>query len=151
MNKICLAGMVVLSLVHGMVLSTTSIVNAMASSPQETATPFTQQVKNADMIFYGVVTKLENVVIGPRPRSEDGPLPHTYVTYQIKESLKGRSSDGGNVTLRFLGGAMPDGRHLESSEVPTFKVGEYDLLFVWKNTETECPHSRLCEGPVPCP
>jgi hypothetical protein len=34
---------------------------------------------------------------------------------------------------------MSDGRHLETSDIPQFKVGEQDLLFVWKNTETDCP------------
>ena len=115
------------------------IVGAMAASPQVLATPLSQQVKNSDLIFYGVVTKLENAVLGPGPGSEDGPLPHTYVTYQIQETLKGRSADGGSFTLRFLGGPMPDGRHLETSDMPQFKVGEQDLLFVWKNTESDCP------------
>ena len=115
------------------------IVGAMAASPQVLATPLSQQVKNSDLIFYGVVTKLENAVLGPGPGSEDGPLPHTYVTYQIEGALKGRSADGGSVTLRFLGGSMPDGRHLGTSHMPQFKVGDHDLLFVWKNTESDCP------------
>jgi hypothetical protein len=116
-----------------------SACGAMASSPQEPATPLSQKVKDAELIFYGVVTKLENAVIGPSPGSEDGPLPHTYVTYQIEENLKGRSTEGKSVTLRFLGGSMSDGRHLATSDMPQFKVGEHDLLFVWKNTETDCP------------
>jgi len=139
MNKTYLIGMVFLSLVHAMVPSTISTANAMVSSPQDAATLLSQQVKDAELIFHGVVTKLENVVIGPRPGSEDGSLPHTYVTYQIEEALKGRSADGESVTLRFLGGSMPDGRHFETSDMPQFNVGEQHLLFVWKNTEIDCP------------
>lgn len=115
------------------------IVGAMAASPQVLVTPLSQQVKNSDLIFYGVVTQLENAVIGPSSGSEDGPLPHTYVTYQIEGTLKGRSANGGRVTLRFLGGPIPDGRHLEASHMPQFKVGDHDLLFVQKNTKIDCP------------
>lgn len=66
-------------------------------------------------------------------------LPFTYVTLEIQEVLKGRSVDGGTLTLRFLGGPFGDGRFLRVLGAPMFDVGDADLLFVAGNGASVCP------------
>jgi hypothetical protein len=97
-----------------------------------------QRVSESALIFSGTVEQLEYGVSDGRSDSE-GSLPYTYVTYRIEEALKGRSADGRSLTLRFLGGRTPDGRYLEISHMPQFQVGDRDLLFVRRNTQTDCP------------
>lgn len=95
--------------------------------------------EEAELIFEGVVTKIDYGMSTKGDNPEDGPLPHTFVTYQINDAPKGRSAEGNTITLRFLGGPTPDGRFLVVSINPTFEVGERDLLFVRRNGESQCP------------
>lgn len=69
----------------------------------------------------------------------DAALPHTFVTFSIERLLKGRSTAGDSITLRFLGG--PDGRGnvLAIAGVPRFRVGDRDILFVKGNGTELCP------------
>lgn len=100
--------------------------------------PLPQLAAEAEMVFDGVVQKVE-YAMSDRGEGEDAALPHTFVTYQVGDPHKGRSSEGNALTLRFLGGPTPDGRFLHVSYVPNFQVGQRDLLFVRRNGDAECP------------
>jgi len=65
----------------------------------------------AELIFQGVVSKVE-YGMAKGTETEDAELPQTYVTFQMESVDKGASSEGNNVTLRFLGGPAKDGRIL---------------------------------------
>lgn len=109
---------------------------AMTDPAQEKS--LSQRITQAELIFSGIVKKIE---YGLSQGKSDihGSLPYTYVTYQIEQTLKGRSVIEDSLTLRFLGGGAPDGRYLEASNIPQFQVNDRDLLFVEKNGETDCP------------
>lgn len=94
--------------------------------------------EDADLIFQGVVSKVE-YGMAPGTESEDAELPQTFVTFQMEDVEKGRSSEGKTVTLRFLGGPAKDGRILVVSNAPLFDEGERVVLFVRDNGESECP------------
>jgi hypothetical protein len=89
------------------------------------------------MIFEGVVVRVEY-----RDSDPDGPdshpVPHTFVTYRVDESIKGRA-DSDELTLRFIGGPLPNGRILLGSGFPLFQVGDHDLLLVRGNGDSACP------------
>lgn len=93
------------------------------------------QFDHADLVFEGVVRKVECRLSDP---SEDGAaprLPVTYVTFDIVETFWGIAPqrDPGRITIRLLGGPAPDGRVLEVSGRPLFGVGQRDVLFVRQN------------------
>ena len=94
--------------------------------------------EEADLIFQGVVSKVEyGMAKGTEP--EDAELPQTFVTFQLEDVEKGKSSEGNAVTLRFLGGPAKDGRILVVSNAPLFDEGERVMLFVQDNGVSECP------------
>ena len=93
------------------------------------------QFDHADLVFEGVVRKVECRLSDP---SEDGTaprLPVTYVTFDIVETFWGIAPqrEPGRITIRVLGGPAPDGRVLEVSGRPLFGVGQHDVLFVRQN------------------
>jgi hypothetical protein len=92
----------------------------------------------AELIFQGVVSKVE-YGMAKGTETEDAELPQTYVTFQMESVEKGASSEGNNVTLRFLGGPAKDGRILVVSNAPLFDEGERVMVFVSDNGEAECP------------
>jgi hypothetical protein len=97
--------------------------------------------EQSNLVFLGRVVKVEYRLSVPSP--EGAPLPHTIVTYEIANVLRGQSP-GKTFTMRFVGGADGSGRFLEVSGVPQFEAGEQDLLFVSGNGEDNCP-LVLCE------
>ena len=104
-------------------------------SPRKNLRTMTEE---SELIFQGVVSKVE-YGMAKGTESEDAELPNTYVTFQMESVEKGASSDGKNVTLRFLGGPAKDGRILVVSNAPLFDVGERVMAFVSGNGEAECP------------
>lgn len=113
-----------------------------------------EAVQNADLVFEGEVVGVEyassmNNGQGELDPDADGTpdrgeLPHTFVTYQIREAFKG-NYEAETVTLRFLGGVDPtpdpvDGYEItEVSQYPEFDLGDQDLVFMRGNTEKGCP------------
>jgi hypothetical protein len=90
---------------------------------------FHELLDQADLVFEGTVVSIEfknSEVV----EAGDAKLPHTFVTYAIEDRVKGDSSAGQFVTLRFLGGPAGDGRVLEVAGVPQFALGDRDVLFV---------------------
>jgi uncharacterized repeat protein (TIGR01451 family) len=93
---------------------------------------FASMARDADLIIDAVVT-------GIAYRNSDGDgsntvsWPHTFVTVQVLDVLKGRLA-GTNLCLRFLGGLDADGdRVLNVSHMTRFDVGERSILFVRRN------------------
>lgn len=109
-----------------------------AMMERESEQSLSHRVRKADFIFSGTV---ETIKYGMSDAVKEGQasLPLTYVTYHIDRNLKGRSAERSKVTLRFLGGQAPDGRYFEVSDMPQFKFGDQDLLFVQRNDEVSCP------------
>ena len=96
----------------------------------------------SNLVFIGRVTQV-NYRMSEANSKEDVALPHTIVTYEINQILRGKAPDR-NFTMRFVGGPDGRGRFLDVSGVPHFQVGEEDLLFVSSNGEDGCPLA-LCE------
>ena len=106
-------------------------------------------LKRADLVLEGTVIDVQYKSSSPAsPR--DRPLPHTFVTYQIRQVLKPRAplpaSSGNTITLRFLGGAAPDGRTLWVSGYPLFDLGDEDVLLVEGNGKDACPLAGCAAG-----
>jgi hypothetical protein len=101
----------------------------------------------SELVFIGTVVSVEyrnSDVEGPQHAS----LPHTFVTFQIERTFKGRSEAGDLVTLRFQGGPNGQGRILTVPGVPLFDVGERELLFVEGNGRALCPLVGWYQGRV---
>ncbi|HEX4667013.1 MAG TPA: hypothetical protein VH207_10465 [Chthoniobacterales bacterium] len=87
---------------------------------------FDELVSRADVIFDGEVNGLQSQWIGEG--SEHRIV--TYVTFKVNQALKG--DPGATYSMRMLGGTV-DGRTMEVSDAPKFKVGDRDILFVENN------------------
>ena len=95
-------------------------------------------VGEAQLVFRGEVVALSYATLTV-PDVEVGELPHTYVTYRVIDGIKG-GARGELVTLRFLGGPNEDGSLiLKASHIPSFDVGDEDVLLVADNGATPCP------------
>jgi hypothetical protein len=96
-----------------------------------------QLVGQADLIFEGVVTAVE-YRMSARTTAVVA-LPHTFVTFEIAQTLKGSTAGSGAITLRFQGGPDGQGNAMMVSGVPLFDVGQRDILFVSGNDAHICP------------
>lgn len=101
------------------------------------------QVRKAPLIFFGEVVKVEYKNSASSQQHPRG-LPHTFVTYKVVTPVFGKTD--ALFTLRFLGGAYPDGSVMDLSHFPTFDVGEKDLLLVQGNTSLACPLAGCAGG-----
>ena len=118
----------------GALLSSLSPVYAATLDP---VTP-RELVEDAQLIMQGVVTSVEyknSEVPGPGYAA----LPHTFVTFAIERTFKGKAEKGGSITLRFEGGADGTGRAMLVPGMPMFDIGDRDILFVSKNRNGSCP------------
>lgn len=105
------------------------------------ASPISELARESEMVFQGKV-------IDVRYQTSIEGLPHTFVTYQVEDILKGQYSDK-TITLRFIGGVMQAGdkqRRLQVSGVPDFAKGAQDVLMVNGNQQRICPLVRCAEG-----
>ncbi len=100
---------------------------------------FDELVSRADVIFDGEVTGLESQWIGEG--SEHRIV--TYVTFKVNQALKG--DPGATYSMRMLGGTV-DGRTMEVSDAPKFKVGDRDILFVEHNGSQFIPLVGIQHG-----
>ena len=107
-----------------------------------TVNPVTDEalVKSAELIFQGVVVRIDNRMSGYRT-TFDAQLPHTFVTFQVERTFKGKHTGQSNLfTLRLMGG--PDyraGRFMTVEGCPDFDIGERVVLFVRRNERSICP------------
>lgn len=114
-----------------------------------TILPLTDQelVKKTDLIFQGVVVRIDNRRSRFRTASEAA-VPHTFVTFRVERILKGKHTGQSNLfTLRFLGG--PDSaarRFMRVEGCPDFDIGERVVLFVRRNERSPCPIAGWSQG-----
>ena len=99
---------------------------------------FPQLVRQADLIFEGVVTAVE-YRMSDRTTAADVALPHTFVTFEVAQTLKGGTAGNRSITLRFQGGPDGQGNAMMVSGVPLFDVGHREILFVRGNGVHICP------------
>jgi len=97
--------------------------------------------------FPDLVTRSEQIVIGTvtgiREEQDSSGTPYTLVTFSDLSVLKGEV--GSALTLRFYGGTAGDVQ-VRISDMPTFTIGERDVLFVAGNGSTVCPLVGVWQG-----
>ncbi|MGD1909865.1 MAG: hypothetical protein ACFB2X_03060 [Rivularia sp. (in: cyanobacteria)] len=101
------------------------------------------KLANSDAVVYGVVSDVQYRMSEKGESGES--LPHTFVTYKIRQVISGEKIDE-EVTLRFIGGSDGRGNFLEVSGVPAFGVGQQDVLFIQNNGKDDCPLVACGEG-----
>lgn len=117
----------------------------VSAAPTASEFRISESMNAADLVFHGTVVNVDY------RDAKDG-TPHAFVTYKIKQIIKGKLArdqasqkqkaqreEVSQVTLRFIGGPHGDGRFLTASVVPNFAPGDEDILFVAKNGTSMCP------------
>lgn len=112
---------------------------ASGATARSSSPPYADQVKSADFIFEGKVTRIEYRL------DEANNLPYTYVTYNINKILKGKST-GPTLTLRFLGGRGKKSDFLMVEGVPLFDLDDNDIILVKGNGTSICPLVNCSNG-----
>ena len=102
---------------------------------------FAELVGDADAIYRGRVTAIEARRVD-QPNGQ-GNVIKTFVTLAIERVLKGPEQP--SVTLEFLGGTVGT-ESLTVSGMPTFAVGDREIVFVQKNGVQFCPLVALMHG-----
>lgn len=118
-----------------------------AGSDDVTATDLdtaNELAEQADAVFVGEVVELSHQL--SQPDADGQRLPFTVVTWQVEDGIKGVRS-ASRYSARFLGGPLGD-KELWVSEIPSFEVGDRDLVFVAGNGEAGCPLVGGAEGRV---
>ena len=100
---------------------------------------FDELVGRAQIIFEGQVTGLKSQWIGEGAEHRIV----TYVTFKVDDTLKGDA--GATYSIRMLGGTV-DGRTMEVTDAPKFKVGDHDVLFVENNGSQFIPLVGIQHG-----
>ena len=100
---------------------------------------FDELVSRAQVIFEGEVTGLQSQWIGEGAQHRIV----TFVTFKVNDTLKGDA--GTTYSIRMLGGTV-DGRTMEVTDAPKFKVGDHDLLFVENNGSQFIPLVGIQHG-----
>jgi hypothetical protein len=100
---------------------------------------FDELVSRAQIIFEGEVTGLQSQWIGEGAQHRIV----TFVTFKVDDALKGDA--GATYSIRMLGGTV-DGRTMEVTDAPKFKVGDHDLLFVENNGSQFIPLVGIQHG-----
>ena len=100
---------------------------------------FDELVSRAHVIFEGEVTGLQSQWIGEGAQHRIV----TFVTFKVNDTLKGDA--GTTYSIRMLGGTV-DGRTMEVTDAPKFKVGDHDLLFVENNGSQFIPLVGIQHG-----
>lgn len=96
------------------------------------APTFDELVNSSDVVLRGVVSQIRTITV-PTP---EGEAIRTLVTLRVERALKGAPES--EVTLSFLGGKVGR-RTLRIVGMPTFTVGERQVLFVSGNGRVICP------------
>lgn len=91
------------------------------------------KAEKADLVFRGTITDIAY-------NTSDNGNPFTFVTYQIIDVIAGDYTDP-TITLMFAGGFVDDKRRVYqlSSEMPTFDLGDEDIMYVKDNDMSACP------------
>lgn len=102
------------------------------------------KVREAGLIMYGQVVNIRYRNSEPTQEQPQG-VPHTFVTYQVLEVLRGEASDK-QVTLRIPGGANGQGGVYTVSTAPVFARGQTDVLFIKGGEIGDCQLVECVEG-----
>jgi hypothetical protein len=102
---------------------------------------FAELVGDADAIYRGRVAAVESRWVAQS--DGQGNVIKTFVTLAVERVLKG--GERATVTLEFLGGTVGTDS-MSVSGMPTFKVGEREIVFVQKNGVQFCPLVALMHG-----
>ena len=111
----------------------------MANATTVIPPTFDELVGRAQIIFEGRVTGLKSQWIGEGAEHRIV----TYVTFRVDDTLKGDA--GATYSIRMLGGTL-DGRTMEVTDAPKFKVGDHDILFVENNGSQFIPLVGIQHG-----
>jgi hypothetical protein len=95
---------------------------------------FAELVAESESIVRGEVTALRSAYDEATP----GRPIRTYVTFQVVRTLKGTTPAADTLTLVFLGGTVGTDS-LSVPGMPTFSLGDREILFVARNGKTYCP------------
>lgn len=101
-------------------------------------------VGESALVIHGRVVDIQYRNSNPT-REEPNGVPHTFVTYEVRETLRGRESVQ-RLTLRFVGGADGRGGIYMESTTPTFARGQEDILMVQGGALDDCPLVDCVEG-----
>ena len=102
---------------------------------------FAELVGDADAIYRGRISAVESRWV---PRGDgQGNVIKTFVTLAVERVLKG--GEQASVTLELLGGTVGSDS-MRVSGMPTYKVGEREIVFVQKNGVQFCPLVALMHG-----
>jgi len=101
-------------------------------------------VEASDLIIHGRVIAIQYRNSRPS-RDEPNGVPHTFVTYQLYQSLRGNPPDD-LLTLRFVGGADGRGGVYMDTSTPTFARGQEDILILEGGELDDCPLVDCVEG-----
>ncbi len=122
-------------LVYPVLFSLGFIANATTVIPPK----FDELVSRAEIIFEGEVASLQSQWIGEGAQHRIV----TFVTFKVDEALKGAA--GTTYSMRMLGGTV-DGRTMEVTDAPKFKVGDRNVLFVENNGSQFIPLVGIQHG-----
>lgn len=95
-------------------------------------------VAASNLVFHGKV----KAIVYRSGKAGNGTIPYTFVTYAVDETLMGNPRP--EVTMRFVGGSDGQGGFVAAEGVPSFSLGDEDILFVANNGSAGCP-LVLCE------
>lgn len=112
---------------------------AVARGTTVIAPDFEKLVRDAELIFQGQVTDVHSQWIGEGAEHRIV----SFVTFKVEDVTKGKA--GPDYTIRMLGGTV-DGRTMEVTDAPKFKVGDRDMLFVENNGSQFVPLVGIMHG-----
>jgi len=128
-----------------LLLLTSSHLTAWAHSPNDTTgDKLKSLVGDSSLIVYGQVVDIQYRNSEPTKEQPKG-VPHTFVTYQIMETVRGKAPDE-RLTLRIPGGSDGQGGIYLVTSAPAFARGQTDVLFVKGGKDTDCPLVECVEG-----
>ena len=121
------------------VLTVLFLLGVIANATTVIPPNFDELVSRAQIIFEGEVTGLHSQWIGEGAEHRIV----TFVTFKVDDTLKG--NPGASYSIRMLGGTV-DGRTMEVTDAPRFKVGDHDILFVENNGSQFIPLVGIQHG-----
>ena len=124
------------------------IPSTFAHSPSNHTDPVEDSLKGlvsqSDLIIQGQVIDIQYRNSEPTKEQPQG-LPHTFVTYQIQDVLRGKPTNK-TLTLRIPGGADGQGGIYMDSSAPVFARKQSDVLFIKGGENQDCPLVDCVEG-----
>lgn len=116
-----------------------------AHSPNDSEeNSFPTKIRQAALIVYGQVVDIQYRNSIPTRIQPKG-VPHTFVTYALKDVLRGEAPDK-QITLRIPGGADGEGGIYMETTAPVFALGQTDVLFVKGGEIDDCQLVDCVEG-----